>query len=1598
MKRGLRYLARLSLLARRSLRRFVTWWRANDRKYRVKWRVANAAAALLFIFSVALPILQANWRNGRYVLSADTLSLVGKNNQALADKLKYDAQTETYEYNQAAINTQTPPNQGQMQFGGGGKDTKSLYALDVPTDFSKGVTYHDVNSQQSFSLVPQFQSLPGQTEQGRIVFPLDGGPQAVYTLKNNGLKEDIVVAGNKKDSLRFSYKLQLPKTLAAKPLPNGGIGIYGGDPTLFSDMSYGSDSDRALVEKARENADKTNLIFGIPAPSITSRDGKLDGATARFELRGDVLTVVAENLTDIHSAFSLDPSVVVTSTSDFTTNGNDDGNISFSNTDQISRSGPTGGTIGSFGSAANAGTSLFTATGFASTVAYNGYLYGIAGQVSGGTATSAVYYAPICTGPNSNASAGCDSNATAGKLGNWTTTTTYPGSNLDVTNAVAYNGFVYILGGGGNSNSSYANTYYAQICTGSNSGVNGCGSTPGTLGTWNTGSNLYEATAVSQAAVYNGIIYVMGGCTGSGWISSCVRSSTVQYASVRGDGSLSTWTNNGGNTLSVARHRGAAVAYNGRMYIIGGCTNGSYANCTSGIARATDTQYATINADGSISATWTTAASSFANSSLETEAAVYKGYLYYFTYSGVGGTTSTHYTQYAPIYANGSIGPISSTTNYTGIGRQNSGTLVYNGYEYIIGGCTASSCNATTNDVQVSKVDVAGVTTPNTTSATYDTAGTMSFGSVAYNGYLYVIGGTTDSAGGDSTQRNTARYAKVNADGTLGTWATSSTHFINSVGTGNCVGANLECSGRLNPAVTAYNGYIYLAGGVSNGNSIYWSDVQSARVCTGANTPVSGCAGAGDLVSWTTVSGDFVTNGSYTNTDGRAQIGLVAYNGTLYIVGGHGPGTPGSDYATIYYAAINANGTLGSFSSTTQSLPANRAGLNIFVDRGRLYIVGGGTSESGWAYANPQTDADDVQFIPICTAAGAPAAGCTKAGDLAGSWVDANASANGGSGSSFTAAGNLANYGVAIVNDYLYISGGQNGSGQTNTIATVKFAHINSNGSLGSWVTTNSIDTRYGHAYLASNGYLYAIGGCSNRASLIGNNCANNASIINDWQGAQANDGGNGNNPAWSTLGTFTTFRSQAATVAYNGYIYVTGGCTSLLAVTQNGCASDTTDIQYGSINADGTITWKGSTTNALPTARYGHAAVAYNGYLYVIGGFGTGGNFGTSFLQDVEKALICTGSNSGVGGCGTTAGDVGTWSSTGAGANIPTARADLSAFAYNGYLYIAGGCSAQASSNCTGFQNDVRSAPLAADGSVGSWSSAYTFTTGRFAQNMTTYGGYIYVIGGCSAMASNSCTTFQNDVQYAPLTNGVVGSWSYANGLNGGGRYGASITAYDGYMYVIGGCEANSSGNCSQFEAATSYAPILSGGGIGAWTAASNTYATPRMWHGSVVANGRLYIAGGMDSGANLKNDSQNTALQVLPRTALYSKLLDLGRSINVRSITYNTASDAVTVSYRYATSTAAFTSQTPASASAVAPTGTCTGNAQQAHYLQLIVAVDDSNTASYGETTGSAITDLTVSFYYTHPTPQIRLRGGQQLQVGELTPLDTCGSMSPI
>ena len=88
--------------------------------------------------------------------------------------------------------------------------------------------------------------------------------------------------------------------------------------------------------------------------------------------------------------------------------------------------------------------------------------------------------------------------------------------------------------------------------------------------------------------------------------------------------------------------------------------------------------------------------------------------------------------------------------------------------------------------------------------------------SVVYNGYLYVLGGSSIV-----TNLNDVQYASINANGTVGTWSTTTTFTTD----------------RASHTSVGYNGYIYIIGGGSQGALYEFHNVKIVPAgLTGANT------------------------------------------------------------------------------------------------------------------------------------------------------------------------------------------------------------------------------------------------------------------------------------------------------------------------------------------------------------------------------------------------------------------------------------------------------------------------------------------------------------------------------------------------------------------------------------------------------------------------------------------------------------------------------------------------------------------------------------------------------------------------------------------
>jgi N-acetylneuraminic acid mutarotase len=833
----------------------------------------------------------------------------------------------------------------------------------------------------------------------------------------------------------------------------------------------------------------------------------------------------------------------------------------------------------------------------------------------------------------------------------------------------------------------------------------------------------------------------MGGYSNS-YTGNCYTGycNDVFYASINSNGTIGSWNSttafpSNSPTMSARDQVGTAV-YNGYLYVMGGMAGSSGGDCTIGSAPnyfCNGVFYAPINTTGTIGS-WT-ATTSFPSSSPTMPArddfgtAVYDGYLYVMggysvSNSGDCGGVDCSGVFYASINSNGTIGSWNSTTAFpssspTMSDRYDFGTAVYNGYLYVMGGYsnsyTGNCYTGYCNDVFGTTIAGAGAV-GSWTASTGTSNGSLPVGinwatSVVYNGYVYEIGGDTSSA----TSTAVVEYAALTATGALaapgscagtitGDWCASTT-----TATGNLPAATQNATSVI------YNGYLYEIGGGNPAPATAIVD-YTAITSTGALAAPGTCAG--------TITGDWCASTSTAtgNLPAATQNATsVIYNGYVYEIGGFTTTLS----AIVEYTAITSTGALAapgtcagtitgdwcaSTSTATGNLPAATNYATSVVYNSNVYEIGGDTAGGYTAV---------VDYAAI-TSTGALTAPGSCAGTITGDWCASTSTSNGSLPTATYYATSVA------YNGYVYEIGGDTGSFTT----VVYYAAITSTGALtapgscagtitGDWCASTStsngcLPVAAGEATsVIYNGYGYEIGG----------DPVNSTTNVVSY--ALINNGGPGTLSAWTSTGSLPSATDYSTSVAYNGYAYEIGGSTTAATATVDYAAITASGALASPGTCAGTLTapWCASTSTSngsLPSATYKATSVVYNGYVYEIGGWTTA----------ATNAVYYAAINSSTGA-------VGTWTATG---SLPAATYTATSVAYNGYLYQIGGYTTAATAV-------VDYAAITNIGAVGSWTATTSLPlTNQYATSVA-YNGFIYEVGGL-----NSGTTRTTTVDYAGL------------------------------------------------------------------------------------------------------------------------------------------------------------------------------------------------------------------------------------------------------
>ena len=499
----------------------------------------------------------------------------------------------------------------------------------------------------------------------------------------------------------------------------------------------------------------------------------------------------------------------------------------------------------------------------------------------------------------------------------------------------------------------------------------------------------------------------------------------------------------------------------------------------------------------------------------------------------------------------------------------------------------------------------------------------------------------------------------------------------------------------------------------------------------------------------------------------------------VYLCGGYN-GT--SWLANVYTAPINSDGSLGSWTSGT-ALPGILGTSQAIVIKNKVYLLGG---YNGSAYTGT------VYYASI------------NSDGTIGAWI---------TGTSLPA---TVLYGsVVVTNSRIYLCGGNNG---TATISTVYSAPINTDGSLGAWVTDGAMPGVLSHSSpVVTKNRVYVLAGSD---GVVGAVTTVYTAPINS----------NGTLGTWATGTSIPTKVYSAQTLVTKNKVYIFGG--------YDGTAK--TNVQIAPINADGTLgTWTAGTS--LPIQYSYHQVIYTKNRISLIGGY-SGGTYVSSVyyasvtggLNDYSPYYTEDTTNYMTPGSGrpwqqqyqlntTQTNDITGWTSD---VSLPGVMGLGLSLVTKNRVYLIGGWN-------TAYSTTVYTAPINTDGSLGSWTTS-TAIPGPFGQgSIVVTKNRVYLLAGRDNTSALSLS------YTAPInTDGTLGSWATGTSLPGG-LYGSHSLIIKNRVYLLGGY------NGSSYVASVYVATIATDGTIGAWSTGNNL---PASFSSGVVVvtKNRLYLCGG--------------------------------------------------------------------------------------------------------------------------------------------------------
>ncbi len=1474
-------------------------------------RVYCAAVCLLLVVSILGTIAQPFLDKKPYKLSPQAKELLPAVNPHLAELLKFNAKDASYTYNSGYTGTVNPDSDKASA-------SSARLTATFNQDPTKGMSVTDPVNQQTIKMTPQFTMLKGKQDQNQVLYRLanqDG--YLVYTARTSSIKEDIVLDSYGSDTARFSYKLELPSGLEARKEVDGSIGIYGVSSALLGNVSTATDKDRELLEKARKNGKKDQVISVIPAPLVLDGQKKESAKVkANFDLEGDTLTIVAGGLEGAKFPLTIDPTVYIASAAQLM-KGNNETNTDFDVTnDLIQKSRTTGARINNWTDVLG----LPDAVWQQGTAMAGGYVYVAGGRtelkktfIDKGASTFVVpsgvssLTVKLWGGGAGGGGGAASAAGGAGGAGGYVTGTLAVTAGETLTLNVGGAGLGGKFdgagndagggGGGGGYSSIYRSSTPLAIAPGGGGGGGSRNATAGGAG--GAGGTLtlgVAGTASGNGGGGGGGTNAAGGGAGSAGSNTGTAGASLAGgagADGRGaqgvDGSGSAGGIGGGaaggspNTISGTTTYAGGGGGGGGYYGGGGGGAPTNANGNGGGGGGGGSAYSS----GLTSPTVTTGSGTTPGNSGDADrsyGAVGGGN------GGTGGAATADGSDGTPgvivVSWSGSTGVsqtlswahINDTTGAVEATNPGNGTcsgwctnsaynlpaalhsfsmLAYNGYLYVIGG--SNSGNTPQSTVYIAKLGANGEPQkwhPSGGTPDYwytDTAlpaARSQFAAVAYNNRMYILGGLTGTAPGTVISSNTVIFANINPMGTFTSWTAT--------------GMTAMTSNRYGLSAQVYNDTLYVMGGSTSFGGSTLSTVDYVKLNSD-----------GTMNSWVNTS---------SLTGGRTTIGgsfSTIWGAYIYVSGGCAT-MNASGYCTagatdVQLASINADGSLGPWNAIL-GLNNKRVGFSLISWQGSLYRFGGCISQ------NTSTGACD-----------APAGGYSygtinqdgEASTVANSVASGTAPCSGGSPYSCNlpsvSVGNVLNETV-IMNGYLYIMGGCTNNACTAVSTGVTYQSIASDGSLqkppvcvGSYTDSYCVSSTVLPNGLAAgatavfNGRIYIVGGFNTNTNIYYTSVNNDGSIA-----------------AWSNA-DLTTIGAADVTYAYAyaranpsaagsspGNLFIFGGCTDGTV----GCSNYTDGVYKCLISTAGAPSACSKTANGNqlqigivtgtdgnPTSSAGLGAMAgavYANYIYLIGGLAPG-TFGTD-LKMTRYAKFDN-SNNVVAISGSA------WTED-SSHQLSTGRRRGAGFGYNGYIYVVGGFE-----GTTGVLADIEFAKLnVSDGSWGSWTRSTVSINQRWGLSVPISNSYAYVVGGCiNGAAPGSCNVRTNTIQTFQIYNNDSGTVaSYTNAADdtfstSADRWGISSAIINGNIYVAGGC--TSATDCTTAISDVQYTSIsATNGALGTWASTTKALGDTgsggqvRAWGKLVTVGGYLYYLGGQDSTAT---NEQSTIYYAKPTPA---------------------------------------------------------------------------------------------------------------------------------